>query len=143
MTALLPPAAPANPPLDRFGGPEAVVRLVDAFYRAMDGREDARTIRAMHDADLAQTKSVLGRYLIQWLGGPPLYTAGRGAPMLRRRHLRFAIDAAAQEAWMACMRQALAETCADAGLRADLEAAFAQVAAHMRNRDSADTPPPP
>ena len=122
-----------NPHLERLGGADAVTRLVDAFYRAMDSRADAQTIRAMHDADLSATKAVLVKYLTQWLGGPQAYSAERGAPALRRRHHRFDIDAAASEAWMACMRQALAETCADAELRAALEAAFAGIAEHIRN----------
>lgn len=126
-------AAPANPHLQRLGGPEAVARLVDAFYRAMDTRPDAQTIRAMHAADLGHTKVVLVSYLTEWMGGPKRYSAERGAPMLRRRHHPFDIDDAARAAWMACMRQALAETCADAELRAQLEEAFGKIAAHLVN----------
>ena len=103
-------------------------RLVDAFYRAMDTREDARVIRAMHEADLGPTRALLARYLGEWMGGPKDYSRERGAPKLRHRHLPFAIDDAARDAWLACMRQALAETCPDAGLRAELDAAFSKVA---------------
>ena len=129
------PAAAPNPHYDRLGGHDAVVRLVDAFYSAMDSREDARTIRAMHEPDLAATRRVLADYLSEWMGGPKRYTPSRGAPMLRRRHHPFDIDAAARDAWMACMRQALAETCEDAALRADLDAAFARVADAVRNTE--------
>jgi hemoglobin len=115
---------------------------VQAFYRAMDTREDARTIRAMHEADLASTQAVLVKYLSEWMGGPRLYSPERGAPMLRRRHHPFDIDAQARDAWMACMRQALAETCPDAELRADLEAAFYKVADFIRNTDSPTRSPP-
>ncbi len=55
MSALPVVAANPNPHFQRLGGEAAVARLVDAFYRAMDQRDDARAIRAMHDADLAQT----------------------------------------------------------------------------------------
>lgn len=113
-------------------------RLVDAFYRAMDTREDARVIRAMHEADLGPTRALLARYLGEWMGGAKDYSRERGAPKLRHRHLPFAIDDAARDAWMACMRQALAETCPDAGLRAELDAAFSKVANVLRNTESPD-----
>lgn len=136
-------AARANPHFARLGGHAAVLALVDAFYRAMDSREDARTIRAMHASDLSATKAVLVKYLAEWMGGPSQYSAEHGPPMLRRRHHAFDIDADARDAWMACMRQALAETCPDQALRSELEAAFAKIAAHIRNTESDPTPRSP
>lgn len=136
----LPIVAVANPHFERFGGEAAVRRLVDAFYDAMDRRADAHTVRAMHADDLSATRAVLVDYLCEWMGGPRRYAATRGAPMLRRRHRPFDIDAAARDAWMACMRDALAQTCPDAALRRDLEAAFFKIADHIRNTD---VPQPP
>lgn len=133
MSAPLPFIATTNPHFKRLGGLPAVQRLVEAFYGAMDTRPDARAIRAMHADDLAQAKAVLVVYLAEWLGGPRLYTAEHGPPRLRRVHLPFAIDAAARGAWLACMQQALQETCADAELNATLMAAFARTADHIRN----------
>jgi hemoglobin len=117
----------------RLGGHEAVLSLVNAFYRAMDTRPEAATIRAMHEADLTQTKEILVKYFSEWLGGPRLFSPERGAPALKRRHHRFAIDAAARDAWMLCMREALAEVCADTSLRAELDAALYKVADFIRN----------
>lgn len=128
-----PRAANDNPHFERFGGREAVVRLVDAFYEAMDTRPDAATIRSMHARDLGEIRRVLVAYLSEWLGGPRSYSAERGAPMLRRRHLPFAIDSAARDAWLACMQQALEKTCADVALREALRQAFQRLADHMRN----------
>lgn len=135
-TTALPVITRANPHFERLGGHAAVLALVEAFYRAMDTRADARTIRAMHEPDLAATKRVLVSYLTEWLGGPRDYSAQRGAPKLRRRHAPFAIDASARDAWMACMAQALEETCDDAALRTELLAAFAKVAEAVRNLPS-------
>ena len=129
-------AAPANPHYERLGGHEAVVRLVTAFYEAMDTRDDARSLRAMHAPDLTHTQDVLVKYLGEWLGGPKLYTPERGTPALRRRHLPFDIDDAARDAWMACMRDALQAACSDLELRQELEAAFFKVASFIRNTDS-------
>jgi hemoglobin len=125
----------------RLGGHDAVVRLVDAFYEAMDSLPEAATIRAMHDADLTQTRAVLARYFSEWLGGPRLFTPERGAPMLRRRHQRFAIDDAARDAWMHCMRRALAQVCTGEPLRAELDAALWKIADFMRNT-ATDSPLP-
>jgi len=120
---------------ERLGGHEAVVRLVDAFYTAMDTRPEAAVIRAMHEPDLRDTRARLVSYLSEWMGGPKTYTPARGAPMLRRRHQAFRLDAPARDAWMLCMRQALQQVCLDAGLRQELEAAFYKVADVIRNTD--------
>ena len=128
MRPTLPLAVSTNPHYTRIGGAAAIERLVQAFYRAMDQRPEAATIRAMHAADLHDTQQVLAAYLAEWMGGPRAYSTTRGAPMLRRRHHPFEIDEAAREAWMGCMRQALSETCSDGALRQELEAAFAKVA---------------
>ena len=123
----------ANPHFERLGGAVAVQRLVEAFYAAMQDRDDARAVRAMHTADLTATKAVLVLYLSEWLGGPKRYTAERGAPRLRRVHQPFAIDAAARDAWLACMQQALDQTSGDAELKSTLRAAFAKIAEHVQN----------
>lgn len=70
------------------------------------------------------------------MGGPKHYSPQRGAPMLRRRHQPFAIDASARDAWMACMRQALGMVCPDETLRAELDTAFSKVADAVRNTES-------
>jgi hemoglobin len=134
MTTLHVVPKSANPHLDRLGGREAVARLVDAFYGAMDRRADARVLRAMHADDLAETKAVLVMYLVEWLGGARQYSAERGPPRLGRVHRPFAIDAAARIAWMNCMDEALNAECTDAGLRNELLVAFGKLAVHLQNR---------
>lgn len=140
LPAVMPAAA--NGHFVRLGGQAVVVRLVDAFYRAMDTLPEAAAVRAMHEPDLGPTKAVLVAYLCEWMGGPKAYTPQRGAPMLRRRHQPFPIDASARDAWMACMRRALAQECPDEGLRAELDAAFYKVADFIRNTDPAGEPRP-
>ncbi len=136
MSALPTIAATANPHYQRLGGADAVVQLVDAFYAAMDSRDDARAIRAMHPRDLAPVKAVLVAYFSEWLGGPQRYSAERGAPRLRRVHLPFVIDRAARQAWLACMDQALTQIGAEPELHEELNAAFAKIAAHIENSES-------
>lgn len=133
MTPLHVVPAKVNPHLERLGGRDAVIRLVDAFYGAMDSRPHARALRAMHAADLGPTKEVLTLYLVEWLGGPQGYTARRGPPRLGRVHRPFPIDAAARDAWMACMDEALHAVCTDEALRDDLRTAFGKLATHLQN----------
>ena len=129
----VPNVAPANPHFARVGGAPAVQRLVESFYRHMDSLPQAANIRAMHDPDLAPLKQVLKLYLTEWLGGPRDYSAQRGHPRLRMRHAPFPIGAAERDAWMDCMRAALAEVVEDASLRDELERAFARLAESVRN----------
>jgi len=136
----IPLQMPAATHFERLGGLPAVARLVDAFYRQMDTRPDARGIRAMHEADLAGTRTVLVRYLGEWLGGPRQYSAERGHPRLRMRHGSFAIGLAERDAWLACMRSALDEVSAEPGLRDELMRAFFKTADWMRNVQEAARP---
>lgn len=127
------PLATPNPHYDRLGGEAVITRLVDAFYAAMETRPDAAGIRALHPSDLHGVKAVLQRYLVEWTGGPARYSAERGHPRLRRKHLPFAIGTAERDAWLACMRNALAATVADEDLRAELLGAFTRTADFIRN----------
>lgn len=123
----------ANPHYAAIGGAEVVARLAERFYQLMDSLPEAQTIRAMHAPDLGPMREVLTRYLGEWLGGPPRYSAERGHPRLRRRHMPFSIGPAERDAWLLCMRRALEEVVPDETLRAELDAAFSKVADFLRN----------
>ncbi len=119
---------------ERIGGESVVRALVNRFYQIMDELPEAYGIRKLHAQDLSSAEQKLYEFLTGWMGGPQLYVQKHGHPMLRRRHLPFPIGDAERDQWMLCMRQALAETVTDAGLRDELAAAFQKVADHMRNR---------
>jgi hemoglobin len=131
--------APTATPFERIGGEAAVRRLVSRFYELMDTLPEAYGIRKLHQPDLSGAAQKLFMYLCGWLGGPQLYVEKYGHPMLRARHLPFAIASAEAEQWMLCMRQAMAEVIGDAALRAALDKALDDLARHMRNRND---PPP-
>lgn len=122
-----------SPHFELLGGEAGVVRLVEAFYRHMDTRADTRELRAMHEPDLTSTKAVLVLYLCEWLGGPKDYSAQRGHPRLRQRHSGFAIGMAERDAWLTCMRAALADVGAAPALQDELMTAFFKTADWMRN----------
>ena len=131
--------APTATPFERIGGEAAVRRLVSRFYELMDTLPEAYGIRKLHQPDLSGAAQKLFMYLCGWLGGPQLYVEKYGHPMLRARHLPFAIASAEAEQWMLCMRQAMAEVIEDEALRAGLDKALDDLARHMRNRND---PPP-
>ena len=127
-------------PFEIIGGQATVDRLVDRFYQRMDTLPETQGIRALHAADLGPMKIVLKKYLGEWLGGPKLYTAERGHPMLRARHLPFTIGAAERDAWLLCMNGALDETVTDEATRAGIRESMTRLADWMRNKSS--EPPP-
>jgi len=121
-------------PYDAIGGEKAVRELVDRFYDHMDTLPQATHIRGMHAKSLRASREKLFLFLSGWLGGPALYVEKYGHPMLRRRHLPFAIGLRERDEWMGCMRRALAEVVADETLRTRLEQSFLATADHMRNQ---------
>ena len=121
----------------RIGGEPVVRQLVRRFYELMDTLPEAYGIRKLHAADLASAEEKLFMFLCGWLGGPQLYVAKHGHPMLRARHMPFPIGSDEAEQWMLCMRQALHEHIADESLREALEKSLYDLALHIRNRHGA------
>ena len=121
-------------PFDRLGGESAVRALVDRFYDLMDLEPAYARLRALHPATLEGSRDKLFWYLCGWLGGPNHYIERFGHPMLRARHLPYAIGNAERDQWMACMTQALCESGVDVELAQGLRHAFQGTADWMRNR---------
>jgi hemoglobin len=119
---------------EALGGEAGIARLVERFYASMDAREDARAIRAMHPADLADSRDKLWMFLVGRFGGRPLYVQARGHPRLRARHLPFPIGPEEASQWTRCMDDALAACVNDPQVVVELRAFFATIAAHMQNR---------
>jgi hemoglobin len=116
-----------------IGGAENIRRLVKRFYQIMDEFPESYGIRKMHAEDLQGSEDKLFKFLNGWMGGPDLYVREYGHPMLRQRHMHFAIDVSARDQWLMCMDMALNEVVEDASFRAELSKAFAKVGDHMRN----------
>jgi len=121
-------------PFDRLGGESTVRALVDRFYDLMDLEPAYARLRALHPATLEGSRDKLFWYLCGWLGGPNHYIERFGHPMLRARHLPYAIGNGERDQWMACMTQALRECGVDVELAQGLRHAFQGTADWMRNR---------
>jgi hemoglobin len=124
----------AATPYDLMGGDAKVRELVDRFYDLMELEPEFQQLRKVHGSSLERAREKLYLFLSGWLGGPPLYTDRYGHPMLRARHLPFAIGEVERDQWMACMTQAMEETDVPQDLRQPLADAFFKTADWMRNR---------
>jgi hemoglobin len=112
------------------GGLETFVRLVDAFYCRV---ETDALLRPMYPADLAESREHLALFLAQYFGGPGTYSAQRGHPRLRWRHLPFTIDPARRDVWLGHMRAAVDETALPEPARSTMLAYFEQTANFLVN----------
>ncbi len=117
-----------------LGGEPAVRSLVERFYDLMDLEPGYAALRAVHGNDLANARQRLFWFLCGWMGGPQHYTERFGHPMLRARHLPFAVGITERDQWLACMDQAMRQTGVDEALRLRLRDSFFQTADWMRNQ---------
>ena len=86
-------------------GTEGFERLVAAFYQHVS---DDPVLRPLYpEEDLTGAERRLRMFLIQYFGGPQDYSAERGHPRLRMRHMPFKIGEAERDAWIAAMLGAL------------------------------------
>jgi len=125
-------------PYELLGGESGVRDLVDRFYDYMDTEPEAVEVRQLHAKSLRASRDKLFLFLSGWLGGPDLYVQQYGHPMLRRRHLPFAIGVRERDQWMHCMRKALNDMPIEETLKQKLERAFMATADHMRNQPEHD-----
>ncbi len=89
---------------ERVGGRPWFEALVERFY---EGVESNPVLRPLYPPNLAKPKVNLTEFLVQYWGGPPVYSAKRGHPRLRARHLGFAIGWPERDAWVETMTEAV------------------------------------
>jgi hemoglobin len=118
-----------------IGGEEKIRQLVDRFYDLMDSAPEAAGIRALHPADLTESRNKLYWFLVGWMGGPPLYVQRFGHPRLRGRHLPFPIGESERDQWLWCMFHAMQDVQIDDMLQQQLRGSLMQLADFMRNRE--------
>ncbi|WP_419923507.1 globin [Candidatus Poriferisodalis sp.] len=121
------------------GGQGFFDALVDRFYDAVEADE---LLRPMYPPDMGPSRHRLAGFLAQYWGGPADYSAERGHPRLRMRHMPFAIGQAERDTWMRHMLASLeaAELPDGSKLPADIASAmfshFDNAATHLINKPS-------
>ena len=120
---------------EAVGGMAPIEALTHRFYALMDTLPEAAAVRAIHPADLTESRDKLTEYLAMWTGGPQTFIEKRGAPMLRARHLPFEVGTAEIGGWLACFRQALDDTIENAMVRELIWSNIERLGHHMRNKE--------
>ena len=91
---------------EAVGGEETFTRLVSRFYREVAADPVLRPVYPTED--LGPAEEHLRLFLMQYWGGPSTYNDLRGHPRLRMRHAPFRITEIERDAWLRCMRIAVA-----------------------------------
>ncbi|MCU1492177.1 MAG: globin [Acidimicrobiaceae bacterium] len=115
----------------RAGGAEPLLRIVARFYA---GVATDPVLRPLYPEQLGPAEDRFGLFLVQWTGGPEQYTATRGHPKLRLRHLEFAIGEAERDAWVSQMTAAVRAEGLQPEVEAELLDALARTANFLVNR---------
>jgi len=116
---------------EQVGGAATFDLLLDHFYAAV---ERDPLLRPIYPDDLVESKRRLRLFLIQYFGGPQDYSDERGHPRLRMRHIPFAIDRAARDAWIQHMTLALGSLAIPADVRGEMQRYFEDAATFLINR---------
>lgn len=88
------------------GGAATFRTLVSRFYELV--REDEVLLPLYPEDELDAAEDRLRMFLEQYWGGPRTYSEQRGHPRLRMRHAPFRIGFIERDAWLRCMRTAVA-----------------------------------
>ncbi|MCW4353481.1 globin [Hoyosella sp. YIM 151337] len=96
---------------DAVGGAETFHRIVARFYEEVAKDEILRPLYP--EEDLGPAERRLRMFLEQYWGGPRTYSEERGHPRLRMRHVPFQVGPLQRDAWLRCMRIAIASIDAD------------------------------
>jgi hemoglobin len=91
---------------DSVGGAETFNAIVSRFYEQVPEDEILRELYPLDDLPGAEQR--LRMFLEQYWGGPRTYSDQRGHPRLRMRHAPFRISEIERDAWLRCMRTAVA-----------------------------------
>ncbi|WP_090977813.1 globin [Paenibacillus sp. CF384] len=92
---------------EAVGGVAGIKGIVESFYSKVQKNP---LIGPLFPPNIQPVMEKQTMFLTQFFGGPSLYSDEYGHPMMRARHLPFPITPERAEAWLGCMREALAET---------------------------------
>jgi hemoglobin len=112
-------AAP-DPAIFAAMGEENIFAMLADFY----GELEKSSIRAMFPRDMQKASQKSAAFFVGLVGGPPLYHQRYGNPMMRARHLPFAIDEPARQEWLRCFAAVLEDAPLRYGFPAEHLAGF-------------------
>jgi hemoglobin len=104
-----PPYGTQDTSFQAAGGQEGLRNLVEDFYRHMGTQPTANKIFKMHSKDLVTVKDKLTLFLCGWLGGEKVYRPKYGKIIIPQAHEHLKVGPQERDAWMHCMKMAVAE----------------------------------
>lgn len=84
-------------------GESSVFKMLEDFYLELE----KSSIRHLFPEDMVEASKRSAAFFVGILGGPPLFEQLYGPPMMRKRHMAFAIDEEARQVWLGCFRTVL------------------------------------
>ncbi len=124
--------------LERLGGRDALVAIVETFYDRIEGDPE---LRPVFPPDLQPGRDKQAAFLEQWMGGEPRYSQIYGEPALRRRHRPFAITERGAERWLEHFAAALEAHEVEQALAREIMYALRPIALRMVNTTEVRTRP--
>jgi len=126
----------ADSPYIRMGGETPVKAVAARFYDHVDA--DEPELARLHPLDAEGRVSPGARerfalFLVEWTGGPTLYSPTHGHPRLRMRHADVPVTAGMAAAWLRCMDAAMGDVGVETEVRAFLMMRFAEISENLRN----------
>lgn len=112
-------------------GNQKIKKLIHDFYKEV--RND-KLLSPMYQGDFEGAEERLYLFMIQYLGGPEIYSQRRGHPRLRIRHVNFPVDEKAKNHWLRNMGIALDKSEIGDPEKAFLWNYFQQTAEFLKNR---------
>ncbi|MDB5053674.1 MAG: globin [Bacilli bacterium] len=120
----------ANSIYEMMGGEQGIRQLVESFYPKVLNEP---LLAPLFPEDIRPVVDKQFLFLSQFFGGPSLYSDLYGHPMMRARHMPFPITTERANAWLACMKNALAELKIDVNLQAAILERLKGTAYHFVN----------
>ncbi len=87
-------------------GEQAIMDMVEAFYAAL-AESTVASLFPPAGPELDEAARRSGAFFVGLLGGPPRYHERYGNPMMRARHLPFAIGSRERDEWLRCWDETL------------------------------------
>ncbi|MCZ6556256.1 MAG: hypothetical protein O7A69_00590 [SAR324 cluster bacterium] len=121
---------PTAEDFDRMGGVDSITRWVTRFYELI-ANDPLLAGLFTQKLEISRDKQIA--FMIEFFGGPALYSEQHGKAFLRFKHRHVKIGQEERDAWMNLILRALRETVSDAGLAAKAESRLAPLATAMIN----------
>ncbi len=118
---------------EKVGGEATFRKLVDIFYTRVEADP---ALRPIFPESLEEGKRAQMLFLMQFFGGPAIYSQERGHPRLRMRHSPFIIDQVARDHWLLHMLAAVDEVGIPEPARSEMRDYFERGSAFMINAES-------